>query len=97
MDMHIVRAPKDRGQNVARQVAARAVRAVKGDGTGRVDGQQLGHVEDLHAVVVELAADDNIVAVAADLLPGRAAGERGVGRPVRCVSDDYADENMSRA
>ena len=64
VDDDVVRGADGQAVEVARQVVLR-----EGDGRGRVDVEQLLPVEDLHAVLARLGADDDVVLVAADLAP----------------------------
>lgn len=69
VDDDVVRAADGQLVEVARQVGV-----AKGHGAGRVDVGELGHVEELHAVLLGLAADHDVALVASDLAPDAGCG-----------------------
>lgn len=73
----IMRPPNRQALKQARQIGVIAER----DGAGRVDVEQLGHVEDLDVVALGLAANHHVVLVAADLAPD--AGDRVLRQPAQ--------------
>ena len=73
VDDDVVRRADGQAVEVAREVVLG-----EGNGARRVDVEQLAPVEDLDTVVAGLAADDDVVLVAADLAPdggGRVLGQ----------------------
>lgn len=75
VDDDVVRAADGQLVEVARQVGV-----AEGHGAGRVDIGELGHVEELHAVLLCLAADHDVALVASDLAPDAGRCRRVLGK-----------------
>lgn len=91
VDMDVVGATEDRWLDVTSQVTASAVSTIECDRAGRIDSEELLHVENLDSVITQLTSNDHVVLVSAEFLPARTRAECCIGCAVP-VSVLFRDE-----